>query len=128
VGIEANRAAALRFIEHMAQGELDDELLAPGATWWIPGSGTLTRDEFQHLVVAFHAACTGPVTMTVDGVTAEGDRVAVEAHSEAELVNGASYRNTYHFLFQFAEGRIVHVKEYNDSLHAAETVATLLPQ
>ncbi|MCA9509353.1 MAG: nuclear transport factor 2 family protein [Myxococcota bacterium] len=125
---EANREAALRFIQSMARGVLDEALLAPDATWWVPGTGTLDKAGFQHLVTAFHEACTGPVTMTVDGVTAEGDRVAVEAHSEAELVNGASYRNTYHFLFEFEQGRIVHVKEYNDSLHAAETVAMLLPQ
>ncbi len=125
---EANRATALQFIQKMAGGALDEKSLAPGVTWWVPGMGTFTKDEFLGLLGAFKSACVSPVQMIVDGVTAENDRVAVEAHAVAELANGASYRNTYHFLFEFENGKIKRAKEYNDSKHAAETLGPLLPQ
>ena len=50
-------------------------------------------------------------------MTAEDDRVAVEAESKAKLVNGTLYHNRYHFLFVVRDGRIHAVKEYLDTLH-----------
>jgi ketosteroid isomerase-like protein len=126
MGTQENRATAIRFVERMGQGVLEEALLAPDVRWWVPGTGTFTRAEFMELMEAFRHACATPVRMTIDGVTAEADRVAIEAHAEAELTNGASYRNTYHFLFEFEEGRIKHAKEYNDSKHAADTIGPLL--
>lgn len=46
------------------------------------------------------------------GITAEeGDRVALEAESDAELVNCKHYRNYYHFLFVIRGGRVTEAKE-----------------
>jgi ketosteroid isomerase-like protein len=56
--------------------------------------------------------------MTVKGMVAEGDRVAVEAESHGELANGRVYRQSYHFLFEFRGGRISAVREYLDTQHA----------
>jgi ketosteroid isomerase-like protein len=50
-------------------------------------------------------------------MTAEGERVAVEAESKAKLANGTLYHNRYHFLFVVRDGRIQAVKEYLDTLH-----------
>ena len=63
--------------------------------------------------------------MEVKGVTAEGERVAVEAESFFELNDGRRYNNTYHFLFEFRDGRICCAKEYNDSGYAAATLGLL---
>jgi len=126
MGTDENRATALRFVERMGEGVLEEDLLAPDVQWWVPGTGLLTKAEFVGMMGAFRSACATPVQMTIDGVTAENDRVAIEAHAEAELINGASYRNTYHFLFEFREGRIRLAKEYNDSKHAADTVVPLI--
>jgi len=52
---------------------------------------------------------------TIDGMTAEGERVAVEAHSEGRHVSGKLYSNEYHFLFQFRDGKLVLLREYMDS-------------
>jgi hypothetical protein len=124
---ERNRETALAFIETMSQGKLDESVLAPGVSWWVPGMGDFTKDEFKAIVENFGSALRGPMRMIIDGVTAENDRVAVEAHAIAELANGRSYRNTYHFLFVFENGKILRAKEYNDSKHAAETLGPLLP-
>ena len=37
--------------------------------------------------------------LILTGITAEGDRVAIEAQGYAKLKNGKTYENLYHFLF-----------------------------
>ena len=54
-----------------------------------------------------------PITLT-----AEGDRVAVEATSSAvNAANGRVYENRYHHLFTCRDGAIVEMREYQDTLH-----------
>jgi len=71
------------------------------------------------MAAGFATMLAGPMSLKVHGVTADGDRVAIEAESYAPLQNGKIYNNTYHFLFQFRDGKICLAKEYNDSHHAA---------
>ena len=123
---EANRRTAIRFIERLGTGVLDDDLLADDPRWWVPGLGIVGRGEFEGFVSGFHQLCATPPLMTILGVTAEGDRVAVEARCDAELRDGARYRNTYHFLLEFEDGKIKLAKEYNDTRHSTETVGALL--
>ena len=122
----ANRETALRFIERLGAGVLDDALLVDDPRWWVPGLGTVGREDFEGFVRGFHGLCAAPPRMTIVGVTAEGDRVAVEAECEAELRDGVRYRNTYHFLLEFEDGKIKLAKEYNDTRHSTETVGALL--
>jgi ketosteroid isomerase-like protein len=96
-------------------------------TWWVPGRGKVTKAEFQGMAAWFRTMLAAPMTLKVHGVTAEGDRVAVEAESIALLTNGKTYNNTYHFLFLFRDGKIYQAKEYNDSQHVADIFGALLP-
>jgi ketosteroid isomerase-like protein len=48
-------------------------------------------------------------------MTAEGERVAVEARSQGQHVSGALYSNDYHFLFVFRDGKLAVLKEYMDT-------------
>jgi ketosteroid isomerase-like protein len=122
---EANRQTALKMISAMAEGRLDETLITDDITWWVPGVGTVSKAAFLGFIDAFRSKLNGPCRMVVHGVTAEGDRVAVEAESFAKLANGKTYNNTYHFLFVFRNGKICHSKEYNDSKHAVDTVGSL---
>ncbi len=126
VRTEANRATAIRFIERLGTGVLDDALLAPDPHWWVPGMGLLAREKFEGFVIGFHALCAEPPVMTILGVTADGDRVAVEARCDAQLRDGAAYHNTYHFLLEFEDGKVKLAKEYNDTRHSTETVGASL--
>ena len=56
--------------------------------------------------------------MTVLGSVAEGDQVAVEVESRGDLRNGRQYRQQYHFLISFRDGKIAVVREYLDTHHA----------
>ena len=52
---------------------------------------------------------------------AEGDKVAVEARSHADLVGGGVYANEYHFLVTLRDGLVQSVREYSDTHHMKET-------
>lgn len=116
MSIEANKQTVLAFIASLSRGELDPSLLTDDAVWWIPGRGTIDRKTFQGIVEAVNALFTGPATMTVTAVTAEDDRVAVEASGHADLKDGRVYDNTYHFLFYLQGGRIREAREHNNSV------------
>jgi ketosteroid isomerase-like protein len=48
-------------------------------------------------------------------ITAEDDRVAVEAESFATHVSGKPYNNKYHFLMRYRDGKLLEFKEYMDT-------------
>jgi hypothetical protein len=110
-------------IDKLSKGIIEDAVVTDDVTWWVPGRGTIDRRTFTQIVTAVQSQFKNGVVMKILGTTAEADRVAVEAEAYAELVNGRSYNNTYHFLFQFRNGKIYQAKEYNDSAHAAEVFA-----
>jgi ketosteroid isomerase-like protein len=56
--------------------------------------------------------------MTVLSSIAEGNRVALEVVSSGDLKNGRQYRQEYHMLMEFRDGRISAVREYLDTQHA----------
>ena len=58
--------------------------------------------------------------MEIKGITAQDNRVAVEAESRGTLKSGKVYNNRYHFLFEIENGRIAKMKEYCDTHHAAD--------
>jgi hypothetical protein len=117
---EENRKTALKFMESMNAGQMDLSLLTDDIHWWVPGRGLMNKEDFFALASVFGAKVKGRMSLKVHGVTAEDDRVAIEAESFGEMVDGKIYNNTYHFLFVFREGKICLSKEYNDSRHAAE--------
>jgi ketosteroid isomerase-like protein len=122
---EANRETALKFMASMQAGGLDESLLTDDVCWWVPGRGTVSKAEFKAMAEGFRSMLDGPMKLTVHGVTADGDRVAIEAESYGPLKNGKIYNNTYHFLFVFRDGKICLSKEYNNSQHVAEVLGVV---
>ncbi len=123
---EANRQTALRMMAVMGAGDLDETILTDDVAWWVPGRGTVSKAEFKAMAGGFRSLLAGPMSLTVKGVTADGDRVAIEAESYAPLKNGKVYNNTYHFLFLFRDGKICLAKEYNDSQHVVDVLGGVL--
>ncbi len=97
-------------------------LMADDATYWMPGEwangGTWSRDEVVGMVMAGKDVFATPLELTIHGITASGDRVAVEMSSQSTFKDGRPYSNTYHSLFIVRDGRIAAVKEYMDTLYA----------
>ena len=104
------------------------DALSDSATWWIQGnfplSGTRTKAEFAKLLGELGASIDGGLSLRVKGVTAEGERVAVEAESFAKMKSGKTYQNHYHFLVEVRDGKIQAVREYLDTIHANEVLCS----
>src|SRR5271163_2778786 len=91
-GIDMNtedpKKLVVGFFENLGAGNAAAafDALSDSATWWILGnipslSGTRTKVQFAELLGQLSARIDGPLSLKVKGVTAEGDRVAVEAES-----------------------------------------------
>jgi ketosteroid isomerase-like protein len=119
VSHKTNDQIAIDMLAGMKSGVLDDSIMTDDITWWMPGEGVFNKAQYLALGDAVRAMLVGDYSLTVRGVTAQGDRVAIEAESYGPLSNGKIYNNFYHFLFLFRDGRIHQVKAYYDSLYAA---------
>ncbi|MCB2052021.1 MAG: nuclear transport factor 2 family protein [Novosphingobium sp.] len=122
---EANKKVIDQLLEAFSRGDVPAlvEMMTDDATWWVSGridrlSGTYGRDDFARLVEGAKSAYkTGALKIWSTGMVAEGDKVAVEAESHAELLNGRIYSNFYHLLVTVRDGKVASVKEYCDTLH-----------
>ncbi len=105
--LEQNKQIASDFFARIdandVAGALD--LLADDATYWIAGDPAAIPSAGEHdktgMSKLFHLMGKGlenGLRMKVNGMTAEGDRVAVEAESLGPLKNGRVYRQKYHIL------------------------------
>ena len=121
------REVALAFLGHCFRGQIEQVLvlLAPEATWWVLGdrahlkvSGTRDRPAIERFLRGVARLFPEGMEYTVEGVTAEGGRVAVEATSTARMADGRAYGNRYHFLMQVHDGQVVAMREYLDTLYA----------
>lgn len=128
---EANKQVVLSFFENFSAGKVDAALalMADSATWWVAGkpekfvlAGTKTKAQFVELLQGIGAAMPKGLRVTPTGLTAEGDRVAVEAESYGETTTGKIYNNRYHFLVEIRDDKIQAVREYLDTLHAKEVL------
>lgn len=122
---DANKAVVTEFMEVFSRGDVDAILgfLTDDATWWVAGtiegiSGEKDKAAFGEMLAGLSTlSTTGAIALTPKALTAEGDRVAAETESYAELTNGRVYNNQYHFVFELSGGRIRRVKEYLDTEH-----------
>lgn len=133
MSVEANKRLVLDFLGHYAAGRYEAALamLAPDSQWWLPGhpdefpaAGWADKATVERRLAGNLKLLPNGLQITTGAITAEDDRVAIEAESEATLVNGRKYHNRYHFLFILRDGRIHAVKEYLDTLHAASALGS----
>ena len=126
MGIEDNKRLVVEFYRLMNERRFDEmwALFTADATWGgggNPPARTAGIDQMRQIIVdPMPVFVDGGIHFTLHAMTAEGDRVAAEVESYAELVSGPVYNNSYHMLFEMAGGRIRTVKEYGDTLHAKE--------
>ena len=78
-------------------------------------SGKRGKQEIEQFASGVLDAFPSGLNFHIIGMTAEGERVAVEAESEGMHASGQHYRNAYHFLFEFENGLLKVLKEYMDT-------------
>jgi ketosteroid isomerase-like protein len=115
MSIEQNKKTVLAFMQSLCGDTPDQSLLCEDAIWWIPGVGTIDRKTFLATAASVQDRFKGPGALTPTAVTAEEDRVAVEAKGRFELTDGRLYENTYHFLFYLRDGLIREAREHNNT-------------
>lgn len=116
MSLEQNRTTAIKFLTGMKDHNgIDGSFVSDDFQWWSPIHEPLTLAKINALIAGMGAIMPRLPEMTVVGVTAEGDRVAVETSGKCELTNGKRYDNTYHFLVLLRDGKIRMVKEYCDT-------------
>lgn len=123
------RAIVSEFFDRFSAGDVDGllDMMTDDAIWWVAGtiegvSGNYKKLAFGDLLRAVRPIYThGALVITPAAFTVEGDRVAMEATSFAELAAGGVYTNSYHFLIELQDGKLRRVKEYADTMRLAET-------
>jgi ketosteroid isomerase-like protein len=132
---EENNAVALSFFERFTASDIGGALatMTDDATWWIPGkkerspsAGLYPKDKIGRLFHRMLNALESGLNMTVVSCIGEGDCVALEVISSGDLKNGRQYRQEYHMLLKFRDGKIASVREYLDTQHANDVWAAPL--
>ncbi|MGB0620552.1 MAG: nuclear transport factor 2 family protein [Myxococcota bacterium] len=62
------------------------------------------------------------LVFTIDRMTAEGDTVAIEAHSAGTTFRGDRYEQQYHFVMRARDGQVTEWKEYMDTALAGRVM------
>jgi ketosteroid isomerase-like protein len=130
MSIEANKRIVTDFWAAFSRGDFAAALdhLAEDATWWVAGSfplsGTYTKAQFRELLSNVGAALPEGIKVMPKVLTAEAERVSMEAESFAQHSNGKRYNNHYHLMHVLRDGKIVAVREYMDTMHANDVFCT----
>lgn len=119
--VARNVAAVRAFFDAMNTGDVAGivDAYADDGTCTTMG-GTLISGTFDKPTVAMAAgrifeAFPQGIAFTIHSITAQDDRVAVEASSCGLHASGREYRNQYHFLARLRDGKLVEWKEYCDT-------------
>lgn len=122
-GVSTGHKQVVRDLFAALSGRRFDEaraLVSDDGTWWLLSTRT-------HLPVGDYlsgyqrqTASMFPTGLRLEpaGMVAEDGKVAAQADSPAVTEKGRVYQNTYHFLFEFRDGRIHKAWEYGDTLYA----------
>ena len=123
---EENKQLVGDFFAAIARGELPDAIVTGDMTAWTLTSGEFPKERFAMGVKLLSAIFDGTLHYHLDAITAEENRVVVEAHSTGTLVNGEDFHNLHVFAFTIRDGRIASVREYMNPIIVAEQLAPLL--
>jgi DNA-binding winged helix-turn-helix (wHTH) protein/ketosteroid isomerase-like protein len=127
MSVETNKQLVLSFFEKLSAGKINAALALLGdtATWWVAGrpdrfewAGATAKEQFAEMLKA--VAMPKGMRVTPKGITAEGDRVALEVETRSEMVGGKSDANVFHYLCEVRGGKLQTVREYFDTIQAKE--------
>jgi uncharacterized protein len=129
VGIEENKDVVRRYCDALSAGDIPGclNLTSDDYVSWVPGPkdkipvcGLHKKSDVAAMYAAWPTMFPKGFTVTIKAMTAEGERVAVEAESYGETSAGKVYQQTYHYLFIVRNGKIAVQNEYLDTLHLKE--------
>ncbi len=119
--IETPKQIARDFMDALSSGDPQRILAcyADDATVWTAGSLPFSGLHTTHEVVALCEGLLGAfpqgLQFTVKAMTAEGERIAIEAEGAGTHASGEVYHQRYHFLVVIRDGKVAQMKEYFDT-------------
>ena len=125
---EKNKKLAVEILEHIAAMTISQEHVTSDFHAWAMLSGNMEKDVWLSAIAIKRNIQAGNTKFTVRGITAEGDRVAVEVTGHSPLHGGDAYTNVYHFLFTFRDGKLSAVREYMDTRYVVQKLGPLIPR
>ncbi len=117
----SNKELVLRHIELLNADRIEDAhtLVADDATFWFAGGlsgiGLMNKAERIARLKEWLKIMATPVRYQVISLTAEEDRIAVEATNQAMAHDGRHYDQCYFILFRVSEGLIRTMRIYFDT-------------
>jgi ketosteroid isomerase-like protein len=120
---ERNRALVAKGFEAWANGTGSPyDLLADNASWTITGNSMAaktypTKEAFMSEVIRpFNARMRGRLVPTVRQLYVEGDTVIAFFDAKGTARDGQGYANTYAWILDMKEGKIVKAHAFFDSI------------
>ena len=126
--VENNKTLTLAFFDAMQRGDAnaiadtyadDGRVVTMGNTLI---SGSRSKEEIRGFAGGVLEAFPEGLSFNILSITAEEDRVAVEATSEGMHASGLPYKNHYHFLLTWRDGELLELKEFMDTEHATDVL------
>ncbi len=125
---EENKELAKRMIAALSSADVDfvKEHYAEDFELWVTGSLPFSGSNDKAGAVASMPEVLGlfpeGIEFQIKAMTAEGDRVAIEATGKGKTFRGDLYQQEYHFLMRVRGGKIIQWKEYMDTEHARKVL------
>lgn len=121
MSVQENKTLAISFFEASFSGDFDRwrSLMTDDFRYW---NGGKWKDREGYLAVAERLSqdlIEGEYTMEIGSVTAEDDRVVIEAETNYDVPGGHHYQNFYAWILQIRDGKILSLKGHADTLHAS---------
>lgn len=123
---DTNKKIILEFFAVAEQGGDIMAYLSDDLEWWVPDScpvaGTYKKADLPEVLGPIFGMLKAPPKFTINHITAEENRVAVDCQSTAEMKDGSPFGNTYHFLFILEGGKIKVVKEFLNTAYISRVL------
>jgi len=115
---DKDRDVAIAFVEAMGRNDLDTvaACMAPDGVLVAMGKGKFAGEHSPEMIAgsikAMRKMLPGGLNFTIGSVTAQGDRVVIEARCSADIGEEEPFENDYVFVVSMKDGKIQRCHEY----------------
>jgi ketosteroid isomerase-like protein len=115
--LQENKELVMSWFEMAVVGDFDrwQSLMHEEFRFWI-GGNWYDRASFVAMIAQVDTEkMSGPRTLKIGCITAEGDRVLFEAESSYEMPNGNRYTNYFLYSIEICDGKILTFRDFADT-------------
>lgn len=122
MSIQENKALVLKACHYLSERNMPalSDLIHEEGSWTLPYRpdmfqfGGCNNKQAANALLTQFLSGFDRFSFAVTGVTAENNRVAIEARSEGIGPGKAHYRNNYNIIFTLKDGKVFSVREFFD--------------